>query len=384
MSTSIKIKARALAVWSAWCALVCSIACAPISAAVKLKDLARVDGSQDVMILGYGLVVGLSGTGDSTRSVATSQTMSNLLREFGVQVPADSVNSRNVAMVVVTASLPPFVRVGDHLDVNVSSAGDAASLSGGTLLLTQLIGADRVTYAVAQGAMSIGGFRFEQAGSLTQKNHATSGLIPEGAIIERSIAPAPLTTDGSIDLLLNEPDYTTAQAVCDAINRSVHDAYASTVDAGRIRLNPGKLEPSGFVRLMASVENLTVEPSVKARVVVNERTGTIVAGGDVWVSQVTVAQGDLRLTINQHNLVSQPEGIFLGGGRGGHGARTVVVPEAELSVNEAQVSSINLRGTTIDELVQGLRSIRASSRDVIAILQGIKRAGALHAELIIQ
>jgi flagellar P-ring protein precursor FlgI len=361
--------------------LTCGIASGPAAAAVRLKDLARVDGSQDVMILGYGLVVGLSGTGDSPRSVATNQTMSNLLREFGLQVPADSVNSRNVAMVMVTAMLPPFVRVGDHLDVNVSSAGDATSLSGGTLLLTQLIGNDRVMYAVAQGAMSIGGFRFEQAGSLTQKNHATSGLIPEGAIIERPIAPAPLTADGSIDLLLNEPDYTTAQLVCDAINRSAHEAYASTVDAGRIRLNPGKLDPAGFVRLMASVENLSVEPSVKARVVVNERTGTIVAGGDVWVSQVTVAQGDLRLSINQRNLVAQPEGVFIGGN---HGVHTVVVPEAQLSVDESQVNSINLQGTTIDELVRGLRSIRASSRDVIAILQGIKRAGALHAELIIQ
>lgn len=381
-------KTKALASWSTWCALLCSLICAPTPAAVKLKDLSRVDGSQDVMILGYGLVVGLSGTGDSARSAATSQTMSNLLRDFGVQVPADSVNSRNVAMVVVTASLPPFVRVGDHLDVNVSSAGDATSLSGGTLLLTQLIGADRVTYAIAQGPMSIGGFRFEQAGSLTQKNHATSGLIPEGAVIERSLTPTPLTTGGSIDLLLNEPDYTTAQAVCDVINRFVSEAHASTVDAGRISLNPGKLDSSGFVRLMATVENLTVEPSVKARVVVNERTGTIVAGGDVWISKVTVAEGDLRLTINQHYLVSQPDGVYLGGlggGRGGRGgAHTVVVPEAELSVNEAQINSVNLPGATIEELVQGLRSIRASSRDVIAILQGIKRAGALHAELIIQ
>ena len=362
--------------------LLAGLAATPVvSAAVRLKDLARVDGSQDVMILGYGLVVGLAGTGDSPRSAATNQTMSNLLREFGVQVAADAVNSRNVAMVVVTAMLPPFVRVGDHLDVNVSSAGDATSLSGGTLLLTQLIGADRLPYAVAQGAMSIGGFRFEQAGSLTQKNHATSGLIPEGAVIERAIAPAPLTQDGSVDLLLNEPDYTTAQLVCDAINRSVHTAYASTVDAGRVRLNPGKLDPAGFVRLMASVENLSVEPSVKARVVVNERTGTIVAGGDVWVSQVTVAQGDIRLSINQQNIVSQPDGVYIGGNRGVH---TVVVPEAQLSVNESKINSINLPGTTIDELVRGLRSIRASSRDVIAILQGIKRAGALHAELIIQ
>jgi flagellar P-ring protein precursor FlgI len=354
---------------------------APAFAIVKLKDLARVDGAQEVMILGYGLVVGLSGTGDSSRSVATSQTMSNLLREFGLKIPADSVNSRNVAMVVVTASLPPFVRAGDHLDVNVSSAGDATSLSGGTLLLTQLIGADRVAYAVAQGAMSIGGFRFEQAGSVTQKNHPTSGLIPEGAVIEKSIEPAPLAADGTVDLLLNEPDYTTAQLVSDVINRSLRGVGASTVDAGRIRLHPGNLDGAGFVKLMASVENLAVEPSVKARVVVNERTGTIVAGGDVWISQVTVAQGDIRLAINQQNLISQPEGVFVGGN---HGARTVVVPEAQLSVDEAQINSINLPGVTIEELVNGLHSIRASSRDVIAILQGIKRAGALHAELIIQ
>jgi flagellar P-ring protein precursor FlgI len=191
-----------------------------------------------------------------------------------------------------------------------------------------------------------------------------------------------LTADGSIDLLLNEPDYTTAQLVSDAINRAVRDVGATTVDAGRIRMHPGSLDPAGFVRLMAAVENLTVEPSVKARVVVNERTGTIVAGGDVWISQVTVAQGDIRLAINQRNLISQPYGYY--GGGGGRGARTVVVPEAELSVDEAQINSIDLRGVTIGELVAGLRSIRASSRDVIAILQGIKRAGALHAELIIQ
>jgi len=378
------INARVWIPWILGCTLLCGSVCDPAAAAVKLKDLARVDGSQDVMILGYGLVVGLSGTGDSARSTATSQTMSNLLREFGVQVPSDSVNSRNVAMVLVTTSLPPHVRVGDHLDVNVSSAGDATSLSGGTLLLTQLIGADRVTYAVAQGALSIGGFRFAQAGSLTQKNHATSGLIPEGAVIQHSLTAAPLAGSGSIDLLLNEPDYTTAQAVCDVINRFVSEAHASTVDAGRVSLNPGQLNSSGFVRLMATVENLTVEPSVKARVVVNERTGTIVAGGDVWVSKVTVAEGDLRLTIDQHYVVSQPDGVYFGGRSGGGGAHTVVVPEAQLSVNEAQVSTVNLPGATIDDLVQGLRSIRASSRDVIAILQGIKRAGALHAELIIQ
>jgi flagellar P-ring protein precursor FlgI len=211
----------------------------PAGAAVKLKDLARVEGAQETMILGYGLVVGLSGTGDSSRSLATNQAVSNLLREFGVTVPADSINSRNVAAVLVTASLPPFARVGDHLDVNVASAGDAGSLSGGTLLLTQLIGADRRPYAAAQGALAIGGFRFEQAGSLIQKNHATAGTIPEGAIIQRGITPTPTGADGDIDLLLIDPDYTTAQRVCDAINRGVPRALATTVDAGRVRLHRG-------------------------------------------------------------------------------------------------------------------------------------------------
>ncbi|HWW20760.1 MAG TPA: flagellar basal body P-ring protein FlgI, partial [Steroidobacteraceae bacterium] len=320
-------------------------------------------------------------TGDSSRSLVTSQTMSNLLREFGLQVPADSINSRNVAVVLVTANLPPFVRAGDHLDVNVSSVGDATSLSGGTLLLTQLIGADRSSYAVAQGALSIAGFRFEQAGSLAQKNHATSGLIPEGAIIQRTIVPAPIAVDGSIDLLLNEPDFTTAQRVSEAINRAMLSAAASTVDAGRVRLHPGALDTAGFVSLMAAIENLSVEPSVKARVIVNERTGTIVAGGEVWISQVTVAQGDIRVAINQQYLVSQPYGPVIGANSR---VGTVVAPEAQISVDESQVRSVTLPGATIEELVKGLHSIRASSRDVIAILQGIKRAGALHAELIIQ
>jgi flagellar P-ring protein precursor FlgI len=362
------LPAAVLAAWSA-------------SAAVKLKDLARIDGAQETMILGYGLVVGLSGTGDSPRSLATNQTVSNLLREFGVTVPAESINSRNVAAVLVTASLPPFARIGDHLDVNVSSAGDASSLSGGTLLLTGLMGADRRPYAVAQGALAIGGFRFEQAGSLVQKNHATAGMIPEGAIIERAVTPAPAGAGGDIDLLLVDPDYTTAQRVCDAINRSVPRAFATAVDAGRVRLHPGFDNSAQLVKLMADVENLSVEPSSKARVVVNERTGTVVSGGEVWISPVSVAQGDIRVAITTRYLVSQPEGIYAGVNRG---IRTAIVPEADVSVNESDVRTVNLQGATIDELVKALRAIRASSRDVIAILQGIKRAGALHAELIIQ
>jgi flagellar P-ring protein precursor FlgI len=200
-------------------------------------------------------------------------------------------------------------------------------------------------------------------------------------LIERPVTPTTVGPDGGIDLLLIDPDYTTAQRVCDAINRAIPGAAATTMDAGRVRLHPGEIDSGSLVRLMANVESLSVEPSIKARVVVNERTGTIVSGGDVWISAVSVAQGDIRVAITQHYLVSQPGGVVLGNNSG---VRTAVVPEADISVNESDVRTVSLPGATIDELVKALRAIRASSRDVIAILQGIKRAGALHAELIIQ
>lgn len=356
---------------------------ASASAAVRLRDLVRVAGARETMILGYGLVVGLSGTGDSPQSLATDQTMSNLLRGFGVQVPPGAVNSRNVAVVLVTATLPALVRTGDHLDVNVSSAGDANSLSGGTLLLTQLIGADRIAYAVAQGPLSVGGFRYAEAGSVAEKNNVTSGLIPGGAIIERTITPVPLLADGTLDLVLNEPDYMTAERIAEAIDQADPAAAATTVNAGRVRLHPGNIDAAALVRLMASIDELSVEPSIQARVVVNERTGTIVSGGDVWISPVTVAQGDIQVAITERSYVSQPDNVYLGVGAGA-GIATVVVPQADIAAHESKVRTLSLRGATIAQLIGGLQSIHASSRDVIAILQGIKRAGALHAELIIQ
>lgn len=353
----------------------------PVCAAVRLRDLVRVAGARETMILGYGLVVGLSGTGDSPSSLATGQTMSNLLRQFGVQVPSSEIKSRNVAVVLVTATLPPLSRAGDRLDVNVSSAGDATSLAGGTLLLTQLIGADRMPYAVAQGPLSVGGFRFEEAGSLVQNNHVTSGLIPGGAVIERTVTPVALRPDGTLDLILKEPDYLTAERVAETIDTVIPAASATTVNAGRVRLHPGNISPPALVRLMATVEDLMVEPSIEARVVVNEKTGTIVSGGDVWISPVTVAQGDIQVSITERNYVSQPDGVYLGPGTG---VGTVVVPEAQISAHESRLRTVSLQGATIEQLISGLQSIHASSRDVIAILQGIKRAGALHAELIIQ
>lgn len=367
-----------------------SIACialligGPAHAAVRIKDLGRFDGMRENSVIGYGLVVGLSGTGDSRRSLATVQSVSNMLQEFGLQVPPGAVNSRNVAAVLVTAAVPGFLSVGDRLDVNVSSIGDASSLSGGTLLMTPLLGPDREVYAMAQGALAIGGFRYEQNGTLRQKNHPTSGSIPEGAIAERAVTPQLLTRDGALDLILNDPDFTTATRIAAAINAEVRGAAAAPIASGRVRLTPTSGDPAGIVALIASVENLAVEPDGRARVVVNERTGTIVSGGNVSLSEVTVTQGDIRVSIDQRFVVSQPDGngVLI---RPGRDIRTVVVPETSMDVTESETMAVNLpRGATIGDLVTALKGIRASSRDVIAVLQGIKRAGALHAELVIQ
>jgi flagellar P-ring protein precursor FlgI len=249
--------------------------------------------------------------------------------------------------------------------------------------MTPLRGVDRQLYAVAQGALSIGGFRFEQSGTVRQKNHATAGNVPQGAIAERSIAPELLASDGSLEVVLKDPDFTTATRIAAAINQQQAGAVvAVAIDAGRVRLMPSaSASKEQMVRLIAAVENLEVEPDITARVVVNERTGTIVSGGNVYLSAVTVTQGDLQVSIEQRFAVSQPEGLI----RPGAGIQSVVVPEAVVTADEATAQSVRLaQGATIDNLVQALKSIKVSARDIIAILQAIKRSGALHAELIIQ
>jgi flagellar P-ring protein precursor FlgI len=349
-------------------------------AEVRIKDLARVEGAHDHGMLGYGLVVGLGGTGDSARNQPTVQSVSNMLREFGLQVPAAGIASRNVAAVLVTASLPALVRNGDRLDVNVAAIGDARSLAGGTLLMTPLLDGARRVCATAQGPLTVGGYRFEQNGNITQKNFPTSASIPEGAVAECASETGVGGEDGTIDLLLNSPDYTTAMRVVATIGNAMPDLLASPVDAGRIRLRA----PAGgaLVGLMARLENLTVEPDVKARVVVNERTGTIVSGGNVWISDVTITHGEIKVSVTQQYLVSQPSGLFL---RNTDGIRTVVVPDTQVRVLDPEMQAVTLNdGASVAELVEALRTIRVSAQDVIAILQGIKRSGALHAELIIQ
>jgi flagellar P-ring protein precursor FlgI len=353
-------------------------------AAVRIKDLARFDGVREQPIIGYGLVVGLSGTGDSQRSVATLQSVSNMLREFGLTVPPYAVSSRNVAAVIVTADLPGTVRAGDRFDVNVAALGDARSLAGGTLLMTPLMANNKVTYAMAQGPLAVGGYKFEQRGTSAQKNFPTAGSIPEGAIAQRTIDPRIADANGSLELLLDQPDYTTAHRVAAAINLELAAGTASAIDSGRVRVALGTRDSAAAVALMSRIESISVDPDIVARVVVNERTGTVVSGGDVYLSAVTVTHGELRVSIKERFAVSQPENLILEETRGA-GIRTVVVPEATVTVEEDRAQAVSLEGgATIADLVGALRAIKASSRDVIAILQGIKRAGALHAELVIQ
>jgi flagellar P-ring protein precursor FlgI len=355
---------------------------APAGAAVRIKDLARFDGLREQPIIGYGLVVGLSGTGDSQRSVATLQSVSNMLREFGLTVPPYAVSSRNVAAVIVTADQPGAVRAGDRFDVNVAALGDARSLAGGTLLMTPLMSNSKVTYAMAQGPLAVGGYKFEQRGTSAQKNFPTAALIPEGAIAQRTIESQIADVNGALELLLDQPDFTTANRVAAAINSQLASGTASAIDSGRVRIALGTRDAAASVALMARIESIPVDPDLAARVVVNERTGTVVSGGNVYLSAVTVTHGDLRVSIKERFSVSQPEGLIL---EETSGIRTVVVPEATVTVEEDRAQAVSLGdGATIAELVEALRAIKVSSRDVIAILQGIKRAGALHAELVIQ
>lgn len=354
----------------------------PVNAAIRIKDLGRIDGVRDNMIVGYGIVTGLAGTGDSPRSQATVQSIANALREFGMTLNSNQLNSRNVAGVMVTANLPAHARAGGKIDINVSSAGDARSLLGGTLLMTPLYGPDRRVYALGQGQLSVGGFKYDLNGNVVQRNHPTSGVVAEGATIEVSVTNQIIREDGNIALLLFDPDYTTASRVAAAVNATFGRDIAKAQDAGRVVVQPPELQAGVLVDFVARLENVSIEPDQRARVVVNERTGTVVSGGDVRISAVSVTHGSLRVSIVTDYLVSQPDGVLVDPGRN---IRTEVVPQTRIDVREEPSSSVSLpAGTRVSELVAALNRVRTSTRDTITILQSIKRAGALHAELIVQ
>lgn len=349
---------------------------------VRIKDLGRLDGVRDNMIVGYGIVSGLAGTGDSSRSQATLQSIANALRNFGLYLTPAQITSRNVAGVIVTATLPPYARSGDKIDINVASAGDARSLLGGALLMTPLYGPDHKVYALAQGPVLIGGFKYDLNGNVVQRNHPTSGVVPEGATIEKGSPTRIEKQPGEIALLLFDPDYTTASRVAAAINSTFGQTLATAQDAGRVAVRVPPQRESRVVDFVARLENVVVEPDQRARVVVNERTGTVVSGGDVRISTVTVTHSNLRVSIVTDYIVSQPDGFLV---QPSSNIRTEVVPQTRVDAREDSLNTVSLpAGTRVADLVSALNTIKVSTRDVITILQSMKRAGALHAELVIQ
>lgn len=346
---------------------------------VRVKDLATVEGVRSNPLYGYGLVVGLQGTGDGTQADFTVQSIANLLRRNGVAVPQNRIRVRNVAAVMVTAELPPFARPGQTIDIQISSLGDAKSLQGGTLLLTALQGPDGLTYAVAQGPMSLGGgFSGGGGGNGTVKNHPTAGTIPGGAVVERAV-PQVLAPDGlSFRLLLNRPDFITAWRVAKAVNDAFGQVVARAEDAGAVRLLPPANFSEDPVGLLARVETVQLRPDETARVVINERTGTVVLGSDVKVSKVAVAHGNLSVEVRTTLEASQPAPFSERG-------RTVIVPNRQVNVDEEPSKVLTLEdGTTVGDVVNALNRLGVSARDMIAIFQAMRGAGALHAELVIQ
>ncbi len=340
---------------------------------VLIRDVTTVEGVRDNSLIGYGLVVGLKGTGDRQQTYFTVQTLASILARMGVQIPSASVRVNNVAAVFVTASLPPFARPGMHLDVMVSSSGDARSLEGGLLLLTPLYAADGQVFAAAQGPLVVGGYSVGSASNAKQVNHPTVGRVPGGALIERD-SSLDLARLEHLSLLLNDANFSTAEEVAAVINREWSVPVATVVDSRRVELKVSAAAPTPIPALLARIENLEIEVRRRAKVVVNERTGTVVLGQDVRLGAVSILHGNFSIEVVTAYSVSQPNPLSSG--------QTEVVPQTRVSATEAPARNVQLsEGASVEQLVTRLQAIGASARDVVSILQAIKAAGALEAEL---
>jgi flagellar P-ring protein FlgI len=340
---------------------------------VLIRDVAMIAGVRDNPLVGYGLVVGLNGTGDRRQTMFTIQTLANALQRMGVQIPTGTARVNNVAAVFITASLPPFARPGTRVDVTVSSIGDAKSLDGGLLLPSPLYGADGKVYAAAQGPLTLGGYSAGTTGNAKQVNHPTVGRIPAGALVERD-AVLDLHSLPKLSLILRESNFRAAYEISNAINQELGKPLALAVDGSRVDVDWDKATDSSMTAVIARIESLSVTIHPRARVVVNERTGTVVMGRDVRLAAVSILHGGLSIEVATEFTVSQPAPLSKGG--------TTVVPQPNVQAEEKAARRIELtEGASVDQLVNGLQAMGATARDVIAILQAIKSAGALDAEL---
>ncbi|WP_462323456.1 flagellar basal body P-ring protein FlgI [Desulfoplanes sp.] len=342
------------------------------SHAVRLKDMASFSGVRTNQLVGYGLVVGLSGTGDKSGTQFTIQSMVNMLEKMGVRVDRDSLKVKNVAAVMVTAKMPVSARPGAKLDVLVSSVGDASSLYGGVLLMTPLKGIDGKVYALAQGSLVLGGYSAGGDAAQASKNTATVGQIPGGASVERGV-PFRFNKQSSMLIHLNGRDFSTTQQVVGRLNAVLGGTYARAEDISSIRLDIPERFQGNLVPLMASLENIECSPDTKAKVVIDERTGTVVLGSNVTLSQVAVTHGNLNVVVKETPKVSQPNPFGQG--------QTAITPDTQVKVREQTKRLVLVEGANIQELVNGLNAIGATPRDIMSILRALKAAGALHAEL---
>jgi len=351
------------------------------SGAVRIKDIAQLHGVRNNQLMGYGLVSGLNGTGDDMKkSQFTLQAIYNMMTRNGITLNPDKINDikiKNVAAVIVIATLPPFARSGSTIDIQVSSMGDAKSLAGGTLLMTPLLGADGNVYAVAQGPLAIGAFSFGGKAAQAQKNHPTVGRVASGAIIEKNLS-FDIGRDGTLEYQLRDADFTTSANMTATINRKFGSGTAFSDSSGSVKITIPKQFRNNIVPFISAVERLDVDADSIARVVVNERTGTIVMGKDVRLSTVAVSHGNLSLIITENYQVSQPNPFAEG--------ETVIAPQTDITVAEedGQLVLLNMKkGISIGEIANALNAIGATPRDLIAIFQAIKASGSMHGDLII-
>jgi flagellar P-ring protein precursor FlgI len=359
---------------TAVCFLICALLLqSQVAGASRIKDVAAFEGVRDNQLVGYGLVVGLNGTGDRSQTFFSTQTLANMLERSGITILPEQVRVKNIAAVMVTATLPPFIRQGSRIDVTAASIGDAQSIQGGVLIMTPLKSAGNEVYVTAQGQVVLGGFSAGGNNNRVQLNHPTVGRIPNGGLVEREV-PVDLKAKSRLNLVLHENDFTTASRAVRAIDETVGTSVASALDGRTIAIAVPANYSNKIVEFIALVENAKMDVDFPAKVVLNEKTGTIVMGKEVKISEVSIIHGSLSLQVGTIFNVSQPAPLSQG--------KTAVVPETTVAVQEEKGRTVTLRdGASVEEVVRALNAIGAGPRDIIAILQAIKAEGALHAEL---